>query len=149
MSTTNTVTPAVSARRQVLELSWVIGVVAFVIIRFLIAYSTLARYGRATVIVFGILDVVTAVPYALGTARVVTSLADRHVQAAGRWAALACASFVAPYVWLAWAGREAFPLVAYVVIGVLALLLGANAVVGISRRVRSERAVVPEALDQA
>jgi hypothetical protein len=147
MSTASVVSPAVSARRHALELSWVIGVVAFVIIRFLIAYSTLARYGRGTVIVFGILDVVTAVPYALGTARVVTNLVDRHIRAAGRWAALACASFVAPYVWLAWAGREAFPLIAYVVIGVLALLLGANATVGIGRRVRSQRAVSPEALD--
>ena len=48
-----------ASRRQVLELSWVIGVVVFVIIRFVIAYSTLARYGRMTVIVFGVLDIAT------------------------------------------------------------------------------------------
>jgi hypothetical protein len=46
---------------------------------------------------------------------------------------------VAPYVWLAWAGREEFPTVVYVVIGVLAVLLGANATVGIIRKVRAER----------
>jgi hypothetical protein len=128
-----------SSRRQVLELSWVIGVVLFVIVRFAIAYSTLARYGRVTVVVFGILDIVTAVPYALGTARVVTGLVDKKVASASRWAMVACASFVAPYVWLAWAGREEFPTVAYVVIGVLAVLLGLNAVVGIARNVRRER----------
>jgi hypothetical protein len=141
--TTQTVPPASqtprASRRQVLELSWVIGVVLFVIIRFVIAYSTLARYGRMTVIVFGILDIATAVPYALGTARVVTGLVDRRVAYASRWAMIACASFVAPYVWLAWAGREDFPLVAFVVIGVLAVLLGINAVVGIVRNVRSEK----------
>lgn len=128
-----------ASRRQVLELSWVIGVVVFVIIRFVIAYSTLAQYGQTTVIVFGVLDIVTAVPYAFGTARVVTGLVDRRVGYASRWAAVACASFVAPYVWLAWAGREDFPTIAYVVIGVLAVLLGLNAVVGIARNVRNEQ----------
>jgi hypothetical protein len=128
-----------ASRRQVLELSWVIGVVVFVIIRFVIAYSTLARYGRMTVIVFGVLDIATAVPYALGTARVVTGLVDRRIGYASRWAMIACASFVAPYVWLAWAGREEFPAIAYVVIGVLAVLLGLNALIGIIRNVRNEQ----------
>lgn len=134
---------ASSSRRQVLELSWVIGVVLFVIVRFVIAYSTLAQYSRVTVVVFGVLDIVTAVPYALGTARVVTGLVDKRVAYASRWAMVACASFVAPYVWLAWAGREDFPMVAYVVIGVLAVLLGLNAVVGIARNVRRERRAGP------
>jgi hypothetical protein len=128
-----------SSRRQVLELSWVIGVVLFVIVRFAIAYSTLAQYGRFTVVVFGILDIVTAVPYALGTARVVTSLVDKRIASASRWGMVACASFVAPYVWLAWAGREEFPAIAYIVIGVLTVLLGLNAVVGVARSVRKER----------
>ena len=147
--TTHTVPPAsqtsaassgkAGSRRQVLEVSWVIGVVVFVVIRFVIAYSTLARYGRMTVIVFGVLDIATAVPYALGTARVVTGLVDHRIASASRWAMVACASFVAPYVWLAWAGREDFPTIAYVVIGVLAVLLGLNAVVGVARNVRNER----------
>lgn len=128
-----------ATRRQVLERSWVVGVVVFVIIRFVVAYSTLAQYSRTTVVVFGVLDIVTAVPYALGTARLVTGLVDRRVGYASRWAMVACASFVAPYVWLAWAGREDFPAIAYVIIGVLALLLGANAVVGVTRNVRIQR----------
>ena len=135
--TTQQAPPA--TRRRVLELSWVVGVVVFVIIRFVVAYSTLAQYSRTTVVVFGILDIVTAVPYALGTARVVTGLVDRRVGYASRWAMVACASFVAPYVWLAWAGREDFPAIAYIVIGVLALLLGANAAVGVARNVRNQR----------
>lgn len=156
--TTHTVPPAsqatsgatapTSSRRQMLEVSWVVGVVVFVIIRFVIAYSTLAQYGRMTVIVFGVLDIATAVPYAIGTARVVTGLVDRRFGAASRWAMVACASFVAPYVWLAWAGREDFPAVAYVVIGVLAVLLGLNAVIGVARNVRNERRTGPS-LDEA
>lgn len=127
-----------------LETSWVIGVVAFVIVRFVIAYSTLAQYSRATVVVFGVLDIATAVPYALGTARLVTGLADRRVREATWWGVVACASFLAPYVWLAWAGREDFPTVVYVVIGVLTVLLGGQAVAGILKRVRSARRAADE-----
>ena len=123
---TSTPTPTTASRRQVLEVSWVIGVVAFVLVRFIIAYSTLAQYGQGTVIVFGVLDVATAVPYALGTARLVTGLVDRRVAYASRWAMVACVSFVAPYVWLAWAGREDFPTVVYLVIGVPWLILVAG-----------------------
>ncbi|MEZ5177381.1 MAG: hypothetical protein R2746_03615 [Acidimicrobiales bacterium] len=134
-------------RRRVLELSWVIGVVAFVLVRFVLAYSALAKYDQLTVWVFGILDLGTAVPYAIGTARLVTSLVDRDLQGAARWGTLASACFLAPYVWIAWAGRDGeFPTVVYVVVALLAVSLGVNAIYGIRRRVRVERA---EALERA
>jgi len=127
-------------RRRVLELSWAVGVVAFVLVRFVLAYSALAKYDAVTVWVFGILDLGTAVPYAIGTARLVTSLVDHKPQAAARWGALASACFLAPYVWIAWAGREGqFPKVVYVVVALLAVCLGVNAIYGIRRRVRDER----------
>ena len=127
-------------RRRVLELSWAVGVVAFVLVRFVLAYGALAKYDPLTVWVFGILDLGTAVPYAIGTARLVTSLVDHEPQAAARWGALASACFLAPYVWIAWAGRDGeFPTVVYVVVALLAVCLGFNAVYGIRRRVRDER----------
>ncbi len=116
-----------------------IGVVAFVVARFALAYSALAEESRTTVVVFGLLDLGTAVPYALGTARLVTNLVDRRPQAAARWGALASGSFLAPYLWIAWAGRDGtFPTVVYVVTVVFMVSLGANAVLGIRRRVRTE-----------
>jgi len=128
-------------RRKTLERSWVIGVVVFVVLRFAIAYGTLAHYSRGVVIVFGILDLGTAVPYAIGTARLVTSLVDRQPLAATRWGLLASACFLAPYVWIVAAGsEESFPTVAYVVIVLLAVLLGINAVLTIRRRVRDAKA---------
>jgi hypothetical protein len=130
------------SRRQVLEISWVVGVVLFTLGRFVVAYSTLARFSRATVIIFGIVDLVTAVPYGLGTARVVTNLVDRHFQGALRWGIVACVSFLAPYLWLAWAGRESFPTYVYVVIAILAVLMGAYAIRDIIRRVRADAGVV-------
>jgi hypothetical protein len=120
-----------------------LGVVAFVLIRFVLAYSALGAESRFTVVVFGLLDLGTAVPYALGTARLVTSLVDGRTQAAARWGAISCGSFLAPYLWIAWAGREGtFPMIVYVVTTLFVVFLGANAVFTVSRRVRSGRADV-------
>lgn len=130
-----------ASRRQTLEISWVVGVVVFVLIRFALAYSALAAESRATVLIFGLLDLGTAVPYALGTARLVAGLVDGDHQAAARWGAVASGSFLAPYLWIAWAGRDGgFPTVVYVVTLIFVASLGANAVIGIRRRVRSEQA---------
>lgn len=118
-----------------------IGVVAFVVARFVLAYGALAEYSAFTVWIFGLLDLGTAVPYAIGTARLVTSLVDHQPQAAARWGALASACFLAPYIWIAWAGREGqFPTIVYVIVAILAVCLGVNAVYGIRKRVREERA---------
>ena len=128
-------------RRRTLERSWVIGVVVFVAVRFVAAYGALADYDAVTVIVFGLLDLGTAVPYAIGTARLVTSLVDRDLPAAARWGALASACFLAPYLWIAWAGRDgSFPTIVYVVTALLAVFLGINAVLGIRRRVKAAKA---------
>lgn len=115
----------------------------FVVIRFALAYSALAEQARSVVVVFGLLDIGTAVPYAIGTARLVTSLVDRRPQIAARWGALASASFLAPYLWLAWAGRDgSFPAVVYVVTILFVVCVGTNAVLGIRRRVRAQRALL-------
>ena len=121
--------------RKAIERSWVIGVLLFVTVRFVLAYSVIAEKGRFAVIVFGILDLGTAVPYAIATARLVGSLVDRQVEAAARWGILAAVTFLAPYVWLAWAGREGqFPVVVYAAIALFVVSLGANAVFSIRRR---------------
>ena len=127
-------------RRKTLEASWVAGVVVFVVVRFVVAYSALVEYDRLTVVIFGLLDLGTAVPYAIGTARLVTSLVDGDVEIAARWGALAAFCFLAPYLWIAWAGRDGeFPTIVYVVTAILAVCLGINAVLGLRRRVRAER----------
>lgn len=129
-----------SRRRRTLEASWVVGVVVFVVVRFVVAYSALAEYDQLTVVIFGLLDLGTAVPYAIGTARLVTSLVDGEVEIAARWGVLAAGSFIAPYLWIAWAGRDGeFPTIVYVVTAVLCVCLGINAVFGLRRRVRAER----------
>lgn len=125
--------------RQTLERSWVIGVLIFVAVRFAATYSVMPE-DRTTVVVFGLLDIGTAVPYAIGIARLVSSLVDRRPQAAARWGIVASVSFMAPYVWLLWRGREGqFPTMVYVAIALFVVCLGANAIWSVRRRVSDER----------
>lgn len=127
-------------RRRTLERSWVVGVVLFGFARFALAYSAFADESRMTVVIFGIIDFVTAVPYALGTARLVTSLVDRKGQAAAGWGAVASGCFMAPYLWMAWAGRTgALPSIVYWLVAVFVVCLGTNAVLTVRRRVKAER----------
>ena len=128
---------SVASRRRRRELWWVAGVVLFTLARFVVAYGTLRRYDL-NIWLFGAVDLGTAVPYGVGTARVATSVVDRRYPAAARWTVVAAASFLAPYLYVALAG-EAMPTVVFVVLGVLVAALGANAVVGVRSKVRSLR----------
>ncbi|MCB1038200.1 MAG: hypothetical protein KDA94_01510 [Acidimicrobiales bacterium] len=131
--------PHASKRRVLLERGWVVGVVLFTIARFFVAYGALDRYG-VNIWMFGFIDIVTAVPYGVSTARVVGALVDRNYQSFSRWAFVAGATFLAPYLYLTWAGRDhAMPGVVYAVLALLCLLFGANAVLGVTKRVRERR----------
>lgn len=128
-----------SSLRRYLTISWVVTIVLFTLARWVVARSTLERYGL-NVWAFGVVDLVTAVPYAVGVAKVVTAVVDRHLSQASWWAVVAGASFLAPYAYVAWAGREAtFPTHVYVVLAALIAIFGANAVRGIVRSVRTAR----------
>lgn len=128
-------------RRVVLERSWVVGVVLFTLGRFVVAYGALDSYG-VNIWLFGFIDLITAVPYGVSTARLVGALVDRSYESIAGWAAVASGSFLAPYLYLAWAGRDVgFPPIVYVVLGVLAISFGTYAVYGIGKKVRLGRAV--------
>ncbi|WP_426570697.1 hypothetical protein [Aquihabitans sp. McL0605] len=129
--------------RQYVTGSWVIAVVAFTIARVAVAGSTLEKYGL-NIWVFGFIDLITAVPYAIGVARVVTSIIDKESGNAMKWGLVAAGSFLAPYLYVAWSGRDAsFPPVVWVVLGLLILGFGTNAVLSGYRKVRSARDVSP------
>jgi hypothetical protein len=119
------------------ERAWIIGVVAFTVGRFVVAYSTLRQY-RLNIWLFGFIDIITAVPYGVGTARLVLAMIDRKPVAAVRWGMVAAASFLAPYLYIAIAG-QAMPMVVYVVLAALILLFGANAILSVRRDVRKRR----------
>lgn len=131
--------PETSALRRYLTLGWVITIVVFTLARVWAARETLQGKGL-NIWIFGFIDLVTAVPYAIGVAKVVTAMIDRRPAQASRWGAVAVASFFAPYLYIVWAGREhEFPAAVYVGLGVLVLVFGGNAVWKIVRQVRAGR----------
>jgi len=136
---TTDVAPDRQAKRRRRELIWIAGVIAYTILRFAIAWETLNRYGL-NIWIFGILDVGTAVPYAIGTSRLVTSVVDKRLQAAAWWMMLAALSFIAPYRYIAIAGRDkSLPMLVWVLLVVLVLGLALNAAVAVNKRVRTAR----------
>lgn len=129
--------PAPHRLRQFLTVSWVVGIVGFTLLRFVVARETLEGYGL-NIWVFGFIDLITAVPYAVGVARVVTAMIDKNPTGASGWAAIAAGSFLAPYLYIAWAGQDAsFPTTVYVVLVVLMVAFGANAIWSVRRKVRA------------
>lgn len=136
---TTDVAPDRQAKRRRRELIWIAGVIAYTILRFAIAWETLNRYGL-NIWIFGILDVGTAVPYAIGTSRLVTSVVDKRLQAAAWWMMLAALSFIAPYLYIAIAGRDkSLPMLVWVLLVVLVLGLALNAALAVNKRVRTAR----------
>ena len=127
----------VHERRSRYERWWIVGIVAFTLGRFVVAYSTLREYDL-NIWFFGFVDLATAVPYAVGTARLVTSSIDHQWRAATWWMAVAAASFLAPYAYIALAG-EGMPAVVYVVLALLVGALGTNAVLGIRKKIVAGR----------
>lgn len=133
-----------TSRRRVFELSWVVGVVAFTLVRLLVARETLVQYGL-NIWIFGLIDLVTAVPYAVGVARVVGAIIDRQAAVATGWLVVAGVSFVAPYAYVAAAGRGAsFPVGVYVVLAVVMVIFGANAIWNGVRKIRRGRAALSD-----
>lgn len=125
--------------RRYLTVSWIVTILVFTVVRLVVARGTLEKYGL-NIWVFGALDLATAVPYAVGVARVVTALVDRQVRQAGRWAMVAVVAFLAPYIYVAWVGKDAqFPPAVYVALAVLVVAFGMNAVWGTIRKVRAVR----------
>lgn len=129
-----------ASRRQIFEISWIVGVVAFTLLRLFVAQETLVQYGL-NIWVFGVIDLVTAVPYAVGIARVVEAMVDRDAKGASGWLVVAGFSFVAPYGYVALAGRDAsFPTGVWIILVVVMVIFGANAVWNGVRKVRRARA---------
>ena len=126
---------APSRLRQVVTVSWVVTIVLFALARLVVAKEALEDYGL-NIWVFAFIDLITAVPYAIGVAKVVTCMIDRDFAASTRWALVAFGSFIAPYVYVAWAGRDAsFPPAVWIALGVLILVFGTNAIVNVRRKV--------------
>jgi hypothetical protein len=125
------------ARRRVYERLWIVGVVAFTAARFVVAYSTLRTYDL-NIWLFGFIDIITAVPYGVSTARLAVAVVDRSYNSAAQWVVVAAVTFLAPYAYIALAGEE-MPVIVYIVLAILVLAMGTNAILGVRRKVAELR----------
>jgi len=122
-----------SERRVKLERMWIVGVVLFTIGRGLVVWGTIGT-DHVNVWVFAFIDLATAVPYGLSTARVVEAVVDRRGAAMFRWIMVAAGSFIAPYLYIAFASKK-LPSAVYIVLAILIVAMGGNAILGIRKKV--------------
>jgi hypothetical protein len=109
--------------------------VLYAFARAAVVWPTLGTYGVSPII-FLVIDVGTAWPYAVGQVRVVQGLRRKDWRHAQLWSVVALVSFLAPYLYIVGAGSGELPLAAYLIIGALVTILGLASVMRILRQVR-------------
>ena len=115
--------------------AWVAAVFGYSVLRAVVVWPTLGSYG-VNPWVFLLIDVATAWPYAVGQVRVVQGLRHRNWRKVESWGIVTLLSFLAPYAYIVLAGSGQMPLLAYVVVGVLVVVIGTAAVMRIVRQAR-------------
>jgi hypothetical protein len=95
--------------------------------RILLAAGILGHHGL-NVWAFTIVEILSSVPWALGSVRLATAVIDRHPARAWRWGTLAVGGFLAPDLFVVITTHHV-PWIVYLVIGFWVLIAG-----GISAR---------------
>lgn len=117
---------------------WIIGVFAFSVVRALIAWPTLGRYG-VNPWVFLFIDVVTAFPYAYGQVKLIKVCVAKDLRAIQLWSLVVLATFLAPYIYIFAAGSGELPLLGYIIIGLLIAVFGTASLLRLKNAIRTER----------
>lgn len=124
------------------EVGFMIGLLAYVVFRFVLVAGSLKTYG-VNPWVFLLLDVVTVPPYVKGNSGLIRSVAkDDSLAASLGWGTVVIASFAAPYVYMYAVGGQNFPLIVSIVIGFVIFMLALHAVVKILKEVRGHEAKI-------
>ncbi len=117
----------------------IVASLAYTVVRFLLVKYTLQSYGvDPTTFLF--LDAVAGVVYVLAVERLVTDLIKKEkspLKVVLMWTLIACATFMAPYLYIFFASKELSPSVMTGLIFLVALLV-INAVVSVRNRVRKK-----------
>jgi hypothetical protein len=113
-----------------------LGLLLYTVGRFLAAGGAMGRYGvDARWFLFW--DIATIPPYVWGIGRLVRGLSSETSNLGQMFiaAGVAIAAFLGPYLYLIYAGAEEFPPLAWILLAVVVLLLAANALIDVRRRV--------------
>ena len=116
--------------------TWIVGVFGYSFARALVVWPTLGDYGVSPW-VFLAIDVGTAWPYAYGQVRVVNEARAGEWRSVQFWAVAAAVAFIAPYAYIVGAGSGEMPLVAWIIIGVLAVFFGIASVIRVLKQIRA------------
>ena len=126
-----------SAKRRLLERLWVIVVIAYGAGRAIVVWKALGQYGVNPWIYLA-LDVTSSWPYAVATARLVTSVIDREFSRAKSWGLLAAVTFLIPDLYILAVARDV-PTQVYAIIIAIISLLALLAILSLIIKIRNER----------
>lgn len=112
-------------------------VMAYSATRIVLAHRYLRSYGIDTW-VFGAIEVVSSVPYAIGTSRFVQEMLHHRFRSARWWGLLGAAGFLAPDLYVLAVGREV-PDHVYVVLGTVIVVSTVSTILGLRDQVRAAR----------
>lgn len=104
--------------RRRLERWWFVLVMAWSACRVVAVWRWLDTYG-VNPFFYGLVDLGSSIPYALGSARTIGALIDRRYGRAAAWMLLATVCFAAPDVYIVAAGHD-MPWGVYGVVGAIA-----------------------------
>lgn len=126
-------------RRDNLRWIAIAGILLYAVVRSIVVWATLESYGVNPWIFFFI-DATTGVTYVLGIEQLIRGLKSKlntfwHMLI---WGFVASISFAAPYVYMYWAGQE-MPTSFVVGIGIVILLLLANVILTLRRRIQHKK----------
>lgn len=116
------------------------GIIAYAFIRLLIVKAAFEKFGVNPWLFFAI-DASTGVVYVLGIEQLVVNLKGKSKVNIGRlvvWTLATLIAFIAPYAYLYVAGQTMPPIVA-IGVGIIVVLLLANAVMLFYRRLRAKK----------
>ena len=119
--------------------AWVVGVSAYAVVRALVAWPTLGRYG-VNPWVFLAIDLGTAPPYAYAQVQLIKSFGRREYGGVQVWTGIALVSFLAPYVYILIAGSDDLPPLGYAIVIALVLVFAAASLARFREAVRREQA---------
>ena len=118
--------------------AWIVAVTAYAVVRALVAWPTLSRFG-VNPWIFLAIDIGTAYPYALGQAKMVKGFRVRRYDVAQVWGVVVLVTFLAPYAYIVGAGRGEIPLWAYAIIALFVVGVAVATILRLAQEVRTGR----------
>ena len=118
--------------------AWIVGVILYAAVRALVAWPALGRYG-VNPIIFLIIDLGTAYPYALGQVKIVAGFRWKDYRQVQLWSLIVAVTFLAPYIYVFVAGGQQLPLQAWIILLILIAALAVSSIL----RMRSQYRAAP------